>query len=186
MISGEQWSKYEEKYGRLMYKISRNISGDEAIASLDDNYGDLCVAALESIKGFNKKTGQSFDEMFGSKLFDQYTKTCLWHMKGSKGAKITQKYPVTKRTIPLHEYPGVLTLAAKENCSSILKDFFESMSSKFTPMERRLIDEIASNPSLINEKGRVLISRVANSLETTSYFVRKSLKSLEKKLGNDL
>ena len=186
MISGEQWEKYEDKYGRLMHKISRNISGDAAVASLEDNYGDLCVAALESIKGFQKKTGQNFDEMFGTKLFDQYTKTCLWHMKGSKGAKITQKYPVTKNTVPLHEYPGVLTLMEKRGCSLELEDFFETLSSRFTPMEKRIADEVASEPSLVNAKGKVAVGKVARNLGTTPYFVKKSLKSLEKKIGNEL
>ena len=186
MISSDQWEKYEEKYGRLMHKISRNISGDAAVASLEDNYGDLCVAALESIKGFQKKTGQNFDEMFGSKLFDQYTKTCLWHMKGSKGAKITQKYPVSKKTVPLHEYPGVLTLMEKENCSLEMEDFFEVLSSRFTPMEKRVVGEISLTPSLVNPKGKVAIGRVAKTLGTTPYFVRKSLKSLEKKIKNEL
>ena len=186
MISSEQWIKYEEKYGRLMHKISSNISGDDAIASPDDNYGDLCVAALESIKGFQKKTGQNFDEMFGSKLFDQYTKTCLWHMKGSKGAKITRKYPVTKHTIPLHDYPGIFTLVEKESCAVMLEEFFETVSSRFSPIEKRVVSEVSSDPTLVNVKGRVLISRVAKKLGTSSYFVKKSLKSLENKIGNIL
>jgi hypothetical protein len=40
-------------------------------ASVEDNYAELCVAALESINGFNKKTGKSFEEMFETKYIDQ-------------------------------------------------------------------------------------------------------------------
>ena len=47
-LTEEQWALYEERYGKLMHTISSKISGDNAIANHEDNYADLCVAALES------------------------------------------------------------------------------------------------------------------------------------------
>ena len=90
-LTDEQWALYEERYGKLMHTISMKISGDEAIANHEDNYADLCIAALESIEGFKKKTGEDFDEAIDNKLFDQYTKTVLWNRKAKKGIPLSKK-----------------------------------------------------------------------------------------------
>ena len=71
-LTTEQWDLYLKKYKNLMWRISHLISGDSMLASLEDNYSDLNIAAIESINGFHKKTGESFDEMINNKLFDQY------------------------------------------------------------------------------------------------------------------
>ena len=84
-LTDDQWRYYEQRYGKLMKMISSRISGDEALANPEDNYSDLCIAALESIEGFRKKTGESFDVAMNNKLFDQYTKTVLWNRKAKKG-----------------------------------------------------------------------------------------------------
>ena len=80
-ITDEQWSIYLEKYDRLIWTIARKISGDDAVANVDDNYADLCVAAINSIVAYNKKTGIAVDEFLTTKLVDQYTKTVLWNLK---------------------------------------------------------------------------------------------------------
>ena len=74
----------------------------------------------------------------------------------------------------------------EKGCSLELEDFFETISSRFTPMEKRVADEVASEPSLVNAKGKVAVGKVARNLGTTPYFVKKSLKSIEKKIGNEL
>ena len=78
-LTNEQWAQYEERYGKLMHTISMKISGDDAIANHEDNYSDLCVAAIESIDAFERKTGDDFEKAMNNKLFDQYTKTVLWN-----------------------------------------------------------------------------------------------------------
>ena len=186
MIDMNQWTKYETKYGKLMHKISRSISGDEVIAALEDNYGDLCIAALDSIKGFNKKTGLSFDEMFGTKLFDQYTKTCLWHVKGNKGSKITKKYPVTKHTVSLYDHPEVFSLSGEENNSADAEDFLTVLSDGFTKLEKKVVSVIVQNPEIINDKGRVILSRVSNLAGSSTYLVKKAIDSIENKLKFEL
>ena len=182
MIDANQWTKYETKYGKLMHKISRSISGDEVIAAAEDNYGDLCIAALDSIKGFNKKTGLSFDEMFGTKLFDQYTKTCLWHVKGNKGSKITKKYPITKHTVSLYDHPEVFSLSGEENNSLDAEDFLTALADGFTELEKNIVSAIVQNPEFVNNKGCVVFSKVARCVGCSVYLVKKSLGFIEHKL----
>jgi hypothetical protein len=186
MIDTNQWEKYEEKYGKLMHKISRSISGDVIIATVEDNYGDLCIAALDSIKGFNKKTGKSFDQMFGTKLFDQYTKTCLWHVKGNKGAKITKKYPVTKHTVSLYDHPEVFSLSGEENNSVEAEDFLTALSNGFTALEKDVVSAIVQNPEFVNDKGCIVMSKVSRYVESSAYLVKKALDSIEYKLRFEL
>jgi len=186
MINTNQWELYETKYGKLMHKISRSISGDEVISASEDNYGDLCIAALDSIKGFNKKTGLSFDEMFGTKLFDQYTKTCLWHVKGNKGAKITKKYPVTKRTVSLYDHPEVFSLSGEENNSSDAEDFLTALASGFTELEKKVVSTVVQNPDFINDEGHIVMSKVSRCIGYSSYLVSKALNSIELKMKFEL
>ena len=186
MIDTNQWEMYEGKYGKLMHKISRSISGDPVIATLEDNYGDLCIAALDSIKGFNKKTGKSFDEMMGTKLFDQYTKTCLWHVKGNKGAKITKKYPVTKNMVSISDHPEVFSLVSEDNHAIDVEDFLTVISEGFTQLERDVVSGIVKNPEFISERGCVVISKVSRFLKTSSYLTKKALNSIESKLKFEL
>jgi len=186
MINTDQWELYETKYGKLMHKISRSISGDSVISEPEDNYSDLCIAALDSIKGFNKKTGQTFDDMFGTKLFDQYTKTCLWHVKGNKGAKITKKYPITKRTVSLYEHPEVFTLSGEDNNSADAEDFLLALSNGFTELERTVVSSIVKNPECVNDNGRIIFSRVSRCVGCSTFLVKKALNSVESKLRFEL
>jgi len=186
MIDSKQWEMYEGKYGKLMHTISRSISGDAIVATWEDNYGDLCVAALDSIKGFSKKTGKSFDEMIGTKLFDQYTKTCLWHVKGNKGAKITKKYPVTKYTVSLNDHPEVFSLSGEENNSVEAEDFLTALAKGFTKLEKNVVSAIVQNPEFVNDKGCIVMSKVSRCVEASTYLVKKALNSIEYKLKFEL
>jgi hypothetical protein len=98
-VTDDEWDEYLKRYDRLMWTVARHISGDPVIADFETNYADICVAALESIKGFHKKTGMCFDEMVQSKLFDQYTKTCLWNAKNKKGSYIQKRRELTVSSI---------------------------------------------------------------------------------------
>ena len=55
MLTDEQWTKIDKKYGKLMYKISHQISGDKATANFDDNLQDIRLAAMEAVMGFEKQ-----------------------------------------------------------------------------------------------------------------------------------
>ena len=56
-VSNKQWEKIDKQYNGLLWTISHRISGDRAIASLEDNFADLQIVALEAVAGFEKKTG---------------------------------------------------------------------------------------------------------------------------------
>ena len=85
------WDKLEPKYTRLMYTISKRITGDPHTCSIEDNYADLCVSALKAVNAYAKKTGKKPDDFIESKSFDQYIKTVLWNLKNSKGGAVTKK-----------------------------------------------------------------------------------------------
>ena len=53
-MNDKQLELIEEKYGRLIHKIGHWISGDNAIASHDDNTQDIWIAAMEAIRGYEK------------------------------------------------------------------------------------------------------------------------------------
>ena len=101
-LTNDQWAQYEERYGKLMRTISFKISGDAAIANPEDNYSELCIAAIESINAFKKKTGKGFDEAFDTKLFDQYTKTVLWNRKAKKGIPLSKRMEFRNRHISMN------------------------------------------------------------------------------------
>ena len=53
MLTNDQWDKIDQKYGKLMYKISYQISGDDkATSSFEDNLQDIRLAAMEAVMGF--------------------------------------------------------------------------------------------------------------------------------------
>ena len=109
-MNDEQMELIENKYGKLIHKIGHWISGDAAISSHQDNTQDIWIAAMEAIKGYEKKENLKFEEFWGSKGFDKYIKTCLWNVKNSKGARITKRMPLTKGTVSIVDNEEVLSL----------------------------------------------------------------------------
>ncbi|HHZ81210.1 MAG TPA: hypothetical protein EYN64_00570, partial [Flavobacteriales bacterium] len=109
-MNDEQMELIEDKYGRLIHKIGHWISGDNAISSHQDNTQDIWIAAMEAIKGYEKKENMKFEEFWGSKGFDKYIKTCLWNVKNSKGARITKRLPLTRGTVSIIDNEEVLSL----------------------------------------------------------------------------
>ena len=162
-LTNEEWALYEERYGRLMHTIAMKISGDDAIASHEDNYADLCIAALESIEGFEKKTGEKFKAAINNKLFDQYTKTVLWNRKAKKGIPLTKKMEFRnkhysldvacpnsddKRQTGSHEFiedprSGYATSALE------LEDFAKSQPENV----KKVINAIVKNPGILSKQG---------------------------------
>jgi len=184
-VSPEQWSIYEKRYGRLMWKISHKISGDRAISEPEDNYSDLCVTAIESINGFYRKTGQTVDEMFSNQLFDAYTKTCLWHKKNSKGTNITKKFPLTNKTISMH---GNQNGSGEENALSIpdcspgpitsleLEEFF----NRFTSTQALILDKVCRDPSIIMGTGRISMSKLSRATGLPVDKLKREIQLMEK------
>lgn len=183
MITEEQWERYLAKYKNLMWTISYMISGDRAISELEDNYSDLIQAALESMVGFEKKTGRKFDDYFTDKLFDGYTKTCLWTLKARKGSKITKKFPLTNKTIPLENEEGeVIDIEDKSNCdpSSLTcsSDFIEHFSKD--KELGTIIDHILSDPSILSSEGKLNLQALSKKVGKSAYTVSKKVNKLTK------
>lgn len=188
-ITSDQWELYLKKYSKLMWKISHRISGDAMTASLEDNYSDLCIAAIESINGFNKKTGKSFDEMITMKLFDQYTKTCLWTAKARKGVKLTERMPFRNRhiSIDMMRDQDDVTFDVPDTSSTARYADVEArdMYTRYDTRIQRLIDVLAKNPDLMTESGDLKVYPIAKKLGITAKNVMELIKSMENINGHN-
>lgn len=196
-LSEDQWNKYLKKYKNLMWKISHMISGDPTISSLEDNYADIMLAALESINGFNKKTGMSFDEMFTTKFFDQYTKTCLWTAKARKGNGIKKNYPVTNKKISLAIQENdtssvgvteayVDTIEGKQDMNTDILLAYSEIFDNFTDEDTHLLKVISDNPDVISFSGRLKVKTLAKKSKLSIRKVEKILDNLRKKVNYDI
>jgi len=187
-LTNEQWATYEERYGRLMHTISMKISGDTALATHEDNYADLCVAALESIQGFQKKTSLSFDEAIDNKLFDQYTKTVLWNRKAKKGVSLTKRMPFRNSHVSLdidhdNHLGGLPNLhdriedprAAYDTSAVDLEDFTKAQSENV----QKVMNAILKNPALLSRDGSINHSAVKSSTGLSVHHTNKALTQLK-------
>ena len=186
MINEHQRQLIEDKYGKLIHKIGHNISGDLAISSHPDNVQDLWVSVLEAVQGFAKKEGQTFDEFWGSKGFDKYIKTCLWNSKNSKGAKITKKYPLTKRTVDIVDNAEVLGLEDPVSLSGESSLFMEEIPSLLSQEEETAVQKLVEDPTLIRASGKVNIQALSKELDKSRMKTIKLIDSISEKLGNEL
>jgi len=188
-LTDKQWALYEERYGKLMHTIAMKISGDDAVASHEDNYADLCIAALESIEGFKKKTGEDFDEAINNKLFDQYTKTVLWNRKAKKGIPLTKRMPFRNSVVSLdvdHVDIGVSHLhdriedprANFETSSVDLEDFTKSQPEDV----KKVLNAIVKNPGLLSRDGSINNSAVKKSTGLSIHYTNKAVSTLKNSL----
>lgn len=195
-LTEDQWNIYLKKYKNLMWKISHMISGDPTISNLEDNYSDIMLAALESINGFNKKTGMSFDEMMGTKYFDQYTKTCLWTAKARKGNGIKKNYPVTNKKVSLtvqdsdtssisSDVALIDTIQGKDNMNPDILLAYSEIFDSFSDDDTQLLKVISDNPDVISFSGRLKVKTLAKKSKLPIRKVEKILNNLRKKVNYD-
>ena len=190
-LTDEQWALYEERYGRLMHTIAMKISGDDAIANHDDNYADLCIAALESIEGFKKKTGEDFDEAIDNKLFDQYTKTVLWNRKAKKGIPLSKKMDFRNKHYSIdqellgHEgeaqgsHERIEDTRASFGVSAVdLEDFTESQPDDV----KKVINAILKNPGILSKDGIFNNSVIRKVTGLSVHYTNKAVNHLKDSL----
>lgn len=182
MITDSQWQKIHDKYSKLMYTIARKISGDNAIASIEDNYQDLQIAALNAVKGFKKKTGREFDDFWGDKLFDQYAKTVLWNHKNSKGSSIVKRYPLTKGVVSTSENAEVLNMSDDGTRNYECSIFLDDVKVKLPELQREAVDTLLRCPSYITDTGKINITKLSKSLGLD----QRNTKTLVDNLANNL
>ena len=191
-LTDEQWALYEERYGRLMHTIAMKISGDDAIANHDDNYADLCMAALESIEGFKKKTGEDFDQAIENKLFDQYTKTVLWNRKAKKGIPLSKKMDFRNKHYSIdadlshdsgYESQGshqrIEDTRASFGVSAVdLEDFTESQPEDV----KKVINAIIKNPGILSKDGFFNNSVLRKETGLSVHYTAKAVNQLKDSL----
>jgi len=190
-ITNEQWALYEERYGKLMHTISMKISGDLALASHEDNYSDLTIAALESIDGFKKKTGQTFEEAMENKLFDQYTKTVLWNRKAKKGIPLSKKIPFRNKQVSLDVDAGddsrgyhslIPDTRAQYDASAVdLDDFTKAQSENV----QKVMNAILGDPNILSKDGTINHSAVRETTGLSVHFAKRAVENLTRSLRRD-
>ena len=176
----------EDKYGKLIHKIGHYISGDIAISSHEDNTQDIWIAAMEAIRGYEKKENMTFDEFWGTKGFDKYLKTCLWNIKNSKGAKITKKFNITRNTVNIVDNEEVLRMEDLSSCPDEVESFISELSFKLTDEQNLVIRMILEDPNMIKPNGKVCIASLIKELGKSRYEVTNILETLGEKIKNDL
>jgi len=192
--SSEQWDLIIDQYEGLIWKIAHRISGDNATASLEDNYQDLCIAALAAITGFEKKVGKKFDEFFKQgelgKLFNQYLKTCLWNYKNNKGARIVKRYNLTKYSIPLDaqtERNPKLTFQCRIPHGKQVEDsiFVGDVKELLNAEQRGVLKALIENPKCVKECGKVNHAELRRVTGLTIYRIRRSVQVIEDIIKRD-
>ena len=156
------------------------------LASLEDNYSDLNIAAIESINGFHKKTGESFDEMINNKLFDQYTKTCLWTAKARKGIKLSERMPFRNKHISIEEIrqdeeESSFDIADVSAIRDISRVDATDIVNTYDYKVKRIIKALEDKPELMSETGNIKINPLAKELGVSVAKVKNVIKFLEDK-----
>ena len=191
-LTDKEWALYEERYGKLMHTIAMKISGDDAIASHEDNYADLCIAALESIEGFEKKTGEKFKAAINNKLFDQYTKTVLWNRKAKKGIPLSKKMDFRNKHYSIDQdhangetqglHDRIEDSRAQYGLSAIeLEDFTNEQPEDV----KKVINAIMGNPGILSKDGSLNHSALRSSTGLSVHFTNKAVKKLRQSIRRD-
>jgi len=165
------------------------MSGDLALAHPDDNMSDLKIAAIESIKGFNVKTGQNFEEMMENKLFDQYTKTVLWNRKNKIGVKLTKRMPFQNKMVSIDAPIGEDedskfdledTRIDGSVSSMVLEDMFQAEDDD----TKKVLKAIAHDPSVLDSHGNLKVYALLQPTGLTIHTVRKAVSKIERILNS--
>ena len=186
VLNSEQWQLIEDKYGKLIYKIAHNISGDGATASIEDNAQDLRIAAMEAVIGFTKQNEGSngtFEEFWGTKGFDQYMKTVLWTKKNNKGAKITKRFAITKHTVSTDNDEGAAAFQlADESYNPEIELIFEEIMDSLTPVRKDILEMVVKDPTLIKPNGKINVKKVSENLNLSWAETKMEIENLQNSL----
>ena len=185
-MNDTQYELVKEAYGNLIYKIAHNISGDIALASIDDNVQELWIAAMSAIQGYAKKENQSFDEFWGTPGFDKYLKTCLWNSKNNRGKNITKKVKVNRDVVSISEHEEVLSIIDESGLDPEFSIFIDEMMEKLTKDESRILNLIVKNPALLKPSGGVNILSLSRSMDLSWNDTSDIVDSLSTKIKNQL
>ena len=127
--------------------------------------------------------------MFGNKVFDAYTKTCLWHKKNSKGANITKKFPLTNKMVSVHgrqdsqmDDDNVFLVEDPSPGPEVSLDMCE-LFGKFNHTQGLILDEVIRDPSIIMGTGRINMSKLSKAMNLPVDKLKKEMELMEKQYG---
>lgn len=162
------------------------ITGDIAICSIEDNQADLMISAIDSIRGFHKKTNKTFDEMIVDPQFDKYTKTVLWHSKGNKGSKIAQKYNITRDCVRVSgEDDKVYEVMSDKLSPSAIENILvmKEIASSLDEEESLALNTITKEPKLIKLNGKINYKELGRKLNINRYRAEGLVRRIKNKTG---
>tara|TARA_R100000951_G_scaffold114952_1_gene121478 strand:+ start:732 stop:1286 length:555 start_codon:yes stop_codon:yes gene_type:complete len=184
-MNNHQLELIEEKYGKLIHKIGHWISGDEAISSHDDNTQDIWIAAMEAIRGYEKKENLPFEDFWGTPGFDKYIKTCLWNVKNSKGSRITKRFGITRNTVEIMGNEEVLQMEDPTQ-SPESQAFVEELHNILNEQQKTIVMSVLDDPSTLKESGKININMLSKKLGLSWNEISIQVKDLGRKLSNEL
>jgi hypothetical protein len=184
LMNSEQLQLIEKKYGKLIHKIGHNISGDTALCDHGDNTQDLWIAAMDAIRGYERKEGKPFEQFWDTKGFDKYFKTCLWNLKNSKGARITKRNNLTN-TVSVDEHEEILQVEETSVPSHAFDHMYDDLPTSLSDHEADVIKMLVESPDYITEDGRVNIQALSKGLGKGWGTTRKLLNRIGEKIQNN-
>jgi hypothetical protein len=148
-INEDELIYLEKKYGRLIYTICKNISGDPAVlSSHEDNYQELLIKCVESVNSYSKKISQEdVTKFIKTKDFDKYIKTCLWNLKNNKGCKIQKKHSKKKYALDVKEDGSIKNIEAVD--CSYSRDI--KLPAPYSKGQTEILNSMVNNPNSIME-----------------------------------
>tara|TARA_R100000458_G_scaffold2425_1_gene1979 strand:+ start:503 stop:1048 length:546 start_codon:yes stop_codon:yes gene_type:complete len=176
MLSEEQWEVVKTKYQKLFYHIAHRIGGDGIAHSIEDNYQDLCIACIDAVKAYRKKTLLKFDDFIHTTGFDKYLKTCLWNCKNNKGATITKK-KVLNNKVTLEEELIDAEMYHLDSSSVMFEDTYLNDDC------RDIVEAIHLNPKLIKPNGSINLNALSKELGKEKGKVKLYITQLESDLS---
>lgn len=187
-LTKDQWAFINKEYGKLMHTITSKISGDYSF-SREDYLQDLYITVIDAVEGFLKQgCNGSVEDFLDTPGFRKYIKTALWHKKGNIGKRISQRYNITRDTVPIHleTEEGVKCIQIVQKNSQMGDDLYFDFFGKMSEDEERVVKVIVENPSVLLKSGLLDSARVARTLGYSIFKLNKIVEGLEYKLNKNL
>lgn len=190
MITEKQFKKLDKKYGKLLHSISHRISGDKAIAMHDDNMQDLWAQVLTTVEAFARLNKEAypggFPDFEDTVHFNKYLKTSMWHLKNSKGAKITKKFAITRNTVSIAEHDEVLQIPDPTIASPDTEIYLGELPHMLTEEQTNLVKLIVEDPKYIKPSGKANVNALAKELGKSWMEVSELLAAIGTRIKNHL
>jgi hypothetical protein len=170
--TSEQIEKIKSKYGNLIYAIAYRIGGDAVTNSFEDSVQNLYISAMDACEAYERKTGITFDDFFGSEEFGKYIKSTLWNKKNNVGKKITKKLNINSHLSLDENLLGDESMYEGVDVSALSFDVL------FEEDTRELVELIIGDYSMIKPSGDINISKASRELGIDKRELKNRLNAL--------